>query len=443
MAQTEVQKARYATELWFREQGLPYFVQRRSRGRKLLSRSAPALLFFALAFLAWSVFAHSRTVLLLAQDNIDFEISDGEMLTLLSLPLAVVVLPLLAALISRRLLRNQPVWANLTAWLAIGMQIIVDPLVAIGSVGTDWWSEISQNVLAVVAVLALTWLGLGSFLGWSVRAAFRQLSAIWLLAAIALPLLMLVVIFAFYSQETWQMAASLERGQIFWLLIFLLALGLLFVVYSARKELRDLPATLTVQTRQELRDGTPLAHVVETGEGSWKELSRLERANVVWVMVLAQCFQVLIFGVLVFAFMMALAALSIPAPLAVQWSNQMNVPLEMFGLKVPIAQTPVRVSAFLAAIAALNFVVSVNSSKEYRDAFFDPLIKQTGQALAVHAAYQEHFLPDVLPDGGGRAAADSGRMPAEQQLGEQQLAEQLAEPNSKPGMSVPDDIVES
>ncbi|POC80811.1 hypothetical protein CRN61_03275, partial [Vibrio vulnificus] len=111
----------------------------------------------------------------------------------------------------------------------------------------------------VLLVLALGWLGLGSFLGWSVRAAFRQLSAIWLLAAVALPLLILVVIFAFYSQEMWQMTASLQRGQVFWLLMFLLGIGLLFVIYSARKELRDLPETLTPETRELLRGNTLLA----------------------------------------------------------------------------------------------------------------------------------------------------------------------------------------
>lgn len=389
MASTESQKARYVTEQWFREQGLPYFVDRKSRGRRLLARCAPVLLFFALAALAWAIYSHSTAIGFLSDET--SELSDTQALVLVSLPVAIIVLPLIVALIARRYFTRKFAAARTLALASIVLLILINPLIAIGSTETSWWSEIWQNVALVLLVLALGWLGLGSFLGWSVRAAFRQLSAIWLLAAVALPLLILVVIFAFYSQEMWQMTASLERGQVFWLLMFLLGIGLLFVIYSARKELRDLPETLTPETRELLRGNTPLAGMQESQRGSWKELSRTEQANVVWVMVLAQCLQVLIFGLLVFAFMMVLAKLSVPASLVDQWAGRPDVPLQMFGLNLPIGQTPVRVSAFLAAIGALNFVVSVNSSKDYRDAFFDPLIQQTGKALAVHAAYQAYF----------------------------------------------------
>ncbi|MDN5669892.1 MAG: hypothetical protein L0G87_16015 [Renibacterium salmoninarum] len=423
MVASDAQKTQYATEHWFREQGLPYFVQPRNRGRWLLARCAPMLLFLALSSFAWSLYAHSSAVQLISDEaDSEFDLGPGQAVLLLSMPIAVVLLPVVLAIVGRHFLARRRGWARLVSAGAIVMLLLINPLVAIGSRESSWEIEFSTNLITVLMVLGLAWLGIGSFLGWSVRAAVRQLSAIWLLAAIALPLLMLVVIFAFYSQETWQMTAGLQRGQIFWLLVFLLATGLLFVVYSARKELRDLPASLTEESRAELRGGTPLALVDEQAGGvgeRWQGLNRAERANVVWVLVLAQCFQVLIFGLLVFSFLMVLATLSVPEPLAVQWSGQAAAPLQMFGLNLPIGQAPVRVCAFLAAIAALNFVVSVNSSKAYRDAFFDPLIEQTSRALAVHAAYQSRFC---RPEPGPDAPQD---------------------PVRKPGLSAPDDIVDA
>lgn len=394
MSELESYRARYATEQWFRQQGLPYFVDRRNRGRRLLARSAPVLVFLAAAYLGVTVLFGFRDW---GFDKDSGETVTGNDLVVALFVLVLLVIPTVAASVVRRYLVRRPAWARLSSLAAIAMIVLICPLLGYSSVMV-LLEEIFAGMVVVFLILGLTWLGIGSFLGWSARAAFRQLSAIWLLAAIALPLLMLVVIFAFYSVETWQMASRLPRGQMFWLLSFLAAVGLLFIVHTARKELVGMPKLLTEETRQQLREDTPLAGLKDSMETGWTELNRLEQANITIVLVLAQCFQVLIFGGLVFLFMMTLCALSIPADLVQLWTGQPNPPLELFGNQVwALRQSQVRVSAFLAGIAALNFVVSVNSSQSYRDAFYDPLILQTGRALAVQVAYQSNFVAPELP----------------------------------------------
>ncbi|MCW1249061.1 hypothetical protein ODZ83_02450 [Acaricomes phytoseiuli] len=414
-------RARYVTEQWFRAQGLPYFVDRSNRGRRLLVRSAPVLVF--LAIFSASLILLLRIFTLEVQTLLDGELdaegvaAGGEDFLPLVISLVVLgflfvlllVIPGLAAVLARRYVRTRPAWARLVASVSIFLLVAVVPLLSIGVEGVNWYEDTLISIVLVLAVIALTWLGLGSFLGWSVRAAVKQLSAIWLLASIALPLLILVVIFAFYSVETWQMASRLARGQMFWLLAFLALVGTMFVVHSARKEAVTMPQELTEETRRKLREGTPLAGLKdsieaeeeaeqEPAENHWSDLSPLERANVVIVLVLAQGIQVLFFGALAFVFMMVLCTLSIPPDLAQSWSGKPNSPSQFFGINFnAFPEAEVRVSAFLAGIAALNFAVSVNSSQAYRDAFYDPLILQTSKALAVHLAYKAHFVaPELL-----------------------------------------------
>lgn len=402
MAASSPEKQRYETEEWFRLQGLPYFVKPRDRSKHLLARCAPALLFFALFGLGWAISSHFSIM----TDDAD-ELSDFKLALFFGILALITLGPLIIALVANRFLRHRTLLARSTAILSIVLLLIVNQLVMLGAAPADWWQGALENVLPLIAVLLLTWLGIGSLLGWSLRAAIRQLSAIWLLAAIALPLLILVVISVFYAQEFWQMAAALQRGQIFWLIVFLLGIGMLFVIYSTRKELRDMPETLTPDlSASELLGSSPQTPL---RQGSWQKLGGAERVNVVFIMVLAQCIQVLIFGMLVFAFIMALNALSIPPQLAVQWAGKPETNLQIFGFGLPVPEVPVRVAAFLSAIAALNFVVSINTSKDYRDAFFDPLILQTQQALSVQAGYQAGLAAELDATGQATGAAARGR----------------------------------
>lgn len=422
MAARSPEKQRYETEEWFRLQGLPYFVKPRDRSKHLLARCAPALLFFALFGLAWAIASHFSIM----REDAD-ELSDFEEMVFLGVLGLIVLVPLIVALIANRLLRGRTLWARSTAIVAIFVLLVVNQLVMLGASAADWWQGALENVVPLLLVLLLTWLGIGSLLGWSLRAAIRQLSAIWLLAAIALPLLILVVISVFYAQEFWQMAAALQRGQIFWLILFLLGIGMLFVIYSTRKELRDMPETLTPDPSDAEFAGLDRRSLQR--QGSWQKLGRPEQVNVVFIMVLAQCIQVLIFGTLVFAFIMALNALSIPPQLAVQWAGRPETNLQIFGFGLPVPEVPVRVAAFLSAIAALNFVVSINTSKDYRDAFFDPLILQTQKALAVQAGYQADLARESNEAEESPAAEPEQKSDGGPQTGAAQL-------------SGPDDIVE-
>ena len=116
MVASDAQKTQYATEHWFREQGLPYFVQPRNRGRRLLARCAPMLLFLALSSFAWSLYAHSSAIQLISDEaDSEFDLGPGQAVLLLSMPIAVVLLPVVLAIVGRRVLARHLGWARLVS----------------------------------------------------------------------------------------------------------------------------------------------------------------------------------------------------------------------------------------------------------------------------------------------------------------------------------------
>ena len=118
--------------------------------------------------------------------------------------------------------------------------------------------------------------------------------------------------------------------------------------------------------------------------------------NVVAVMVVSQAIQVVFFTAGLFAFFMALGIIAIPDDVTVLWSSQESCsvgeppcPGTWFGVHVPVPQTVVHVSLFVAVLSGLYFTVSTSVDPLYRERFFDPLIKDVAVSLAGRDAYLE------------------------------------------------------
>lgn len=111
-------------------------------------------------------------------------------------------------------------------------------------------------------------------------------------------------------------------------------------------------------------------------------------------MVVAQAIQVVLFTTGLFVFFVALGIVAVPDDVAVLWSAEESCPVgeppcagTWFGVHVPVAQTIVHVSLFVAVLSGLYFTVSTSVDPIYRERFFDPLISDVAVSLAGRDAY--------------------------------------------------------
>jgi hypothetical protein len=249
-------------------------------------------------------------------------------------------------------------------------------------------------VITLVAIW-LTYLGFGSIAGWAFRFAWVQLGALGTLMSRALPLLMLTVV-VYFTGELWQLAARMTRQRLWEVIGFLAAVALLFVVATIRDEVRALRDDRAGPSDpRELLAGTPLADQVDH-DPIRTPLSRAEQFNVVAVMVVSQAIQVVFFTAGLFAFFLALGIIAIPDDVAVLWSSEETCAVGQppcagtwFGVHIPIPQTVVHTSLFVAVLSGLYFTVSTSVDPLYRQRFFEPLIADVAVSLAGRDAYLE------------------------------------------------------
>ena len=111
-------------------------------------------------------------------------------------------------------------------------------------------------------------------------------------------------------------------------------------------------------------------------------------------MVVAQAIQVVLFTAGLFAFFLALGMIAIPDEVTVLWSSEPSCAVgeppcagTWFGINIPIPQTVVHTSLFVAVLSGLYFTVSTSVDPLYRQRFFDPLIADVAVSLAGRDAY--------------------------------------------------------
>ncbi len=188
-----------------------------------------------------------------------------------------------------------------------------------------------------------------------------QVGALGTLMSRALPLLMLTVV-VYFTGELWQLAARMTRQRLWQKVGFLAIVAIIFMVATIRDEVRALrDDRAEQQDPAQLLSGTPL----EPDAG-------------------------------LFAFFLALGIIAIPDDVTVLWSTEESCPIgeppcagTWFGVHIPIPQTVVHTSLFVALLSGLYFTVSTSIDPLYRQRFFDPLVSDVAVSLAGRDAYLE------------------------------------------------------
>ena len=369
---------------WFLHRGLPLVLTRRVRSRALIERSAPMVSGVGAVI--------SLTLLLgeLTSGDPDF----GYVIRLGVLTLLLTAAPFVLHLLHQTGTAIGEAGRRSAALLVMALFVFGLPFAASGFSG---FAAAEAFGFAIVAVLAiwLTYVGFGSIALWAFRFAWVQFGALGTLMSRALPLLMIRVV-VYFTGELWQLAARMTRQRLWQTIGFLAVVAIVFVITTIRDEVRALREDRAEQTDAAgLLAGTPLE--TEAGHQPVRTpLSLAEQVNVVAVMVVSQTIQVVFFTAGLFVFFLALGIVAVPDDVAVLWSSEETCtvgeppcPGTWFGIHIPVPQTVVHVSLFVAVLSGLYFTVSTSVDPLYRERFFNPLIDDVAVSLAGRDAYLE------------------------------------------------------
>jgi hypothetical protein len=369
---------------WFLHRGLPLVLTRRVRSRALIERSAP---------MVSGIGAVISTTMLLA----DLTAGDpdyGYVIRLGVLTLLLIAAPFALYLLHRSGTTRGEAGRRSAALLVMALFVFGLPFADSGFSGIAAAEAMGFALIALLAIW-LTYVGFGSIALWAFRFAWVQFGALGTLMSRALPLLMLTVV-VFFTGELWQLSARTSRERLWQTVGFLSIVAVVFMVSTIRDEVLALREDRAEEKDpSQLLANTPLA----TDDGHQPERTPLsvgEQVNVVAVMVVSQAIQVALFTTGLFAFFLVLGIIAIPDDVTVLWAAEESCPVgeppcagTWFGIHIPIPQTVVHTSLFVAVLSGLYFTVSTSVDPLYRQRFFDPLIADVAVSLAGRDAYLE------------------------------------------------------
>ena len=374
-------------EQWFRRRGLPAVV--RGLEENLTVRIVPAVVWLALAELLYKV------VTIIDGDAAFSERIQNDLFLLLYIVALVgtVVIPAIAAWLAAG-------WAHdrvLDDRGFVPAVVLVVSYVVLGTVAdqvledSELWAALPAYLFEVGVLYGLTAVGVGSILGWALRAALRQLRSVGTMTSRAMPLLLLVTTFGFFTAEIWQSAGQISRGQMALILAFFAVLSGLFLCSVFAAEVRALRTGLASADHFSALPDDPFAELRAGVDEQSQPLTPLERANVVLILLLTMMLQALVFAMVVFAAFVVLGKLAIPDAAIKSWVSHDPTPGELLGVQVPLSNELVQVCLFVAAFSTLYFIATIVTDSAHRRTFFDPVVDHLEVSLAGRAVYLARF----------------------------------------------------
>ncbi|GAA0908653.1 hypothetical protein [Virgisporangium aurantiacum] len=251
------------------------------------------------------------------------------------------------------------------------------------------WAVVGFGVIFGVlfeAARLTTLYGILPLLARSVRNAWQDLRNTLRLQSRALPMLLFVTLFFFFTGELWQAMNRLT----WWRLVLVLALFAGVTVLAAAGRLREeigrvendlQPPKLTEACR-----GTPLEEVSvdDLAPIEPPPLADRQIGSLLVMLASRQLVQAIVVGLWLFAFFVVLGLLVVDGATAEQWIGEPPRPLAMFP-NVPVALP--RNAVLLAGFGSMYFAVTSMFDTENRRRFFTPILDEVERTLAVRAVY--------------------------------------------------------
>lgn len=370
-------------ERWFVRRGTPTMIEDYRFTQHVLPRMLPVLAVVTLASLAWLVpiktVGSARWILLgvilVATAGVWLAISASIWrLRRVSRTVTVVVLAVYVAM---------PVAVPL-------MQLAVDGAVTPpGGRTVGLLGFVLFFAVAFVATLVATAYGLGTLLRRAIQHTIYDLRNSMRLLGRALPAILFVTLFLFFTGELWQAMNRLD----WWRLALIVGLFATVAVLAAAARLRDeigrveqdlSTDLLTAACRRTPLAAAPIGELTADGPLQPTPLNGHQARNLLLVLATRQLVQAAVVGLALFAFFMILGLIVVTPDIAEQW---IGAPPEYANPLpgVPIAM--LRMAAFFAAFGCMYFAITSMSDADHRKQFFAPIIDDIERTLAVRAVY--------------------------------------------------------
>ncbi|MEV6715817.1 hypothetical protein AB0M48_27690 [Lentzea sp. NPDC051208] len=371
------------TEQWFVRQGAPTMIEGYGFRSHVLPRMLPALTFVAVGSLAWLVLLKSTGL---------------SKWVLLGVIVAVMVSAwILLSLFTRRLPSFSPRTTVVVLVAYAAMPVIV-PLLQLAindkvttpgadDTETEWWVTALWFVVffgvAFVATMLATTYGLGALLKAAIRHVIADLSNSVHLIGRALPPMLFVTLFLFFTGELWQAMNQLRWPRVSLVVLLFASITVLAAAARLRDEIGRVEQDLRPEVLKTACKGTPLSEVEIAEPLPPKRLNGRQTRNLLVMLAIRQLVQAAVIGLALFAFFVVLGLIVVTPAIAEQWIGSPVAKSMIPG--VPSAM--LRNATLFAAFGSMYFSVISMSDAEHRRQFFAPVIEKVERTLEVRAVY--------------------------------------------------------
>jgi hypothetical protein len=366
-----------ATERWFMQRGIPLFIEDYRATEDVYTRMAPFLVLVGMLEVAGA-------------GDLDWTWWQNLLAVAAGLALVLAIWAFVSRAGGRKILRLPA--AVGTRELAV---FVVVPAVLPLVFGQQVVSAIVTffvNIGIVVVGSFVVGYGLVPMTRWALGQTFRQLGNVLDLFARALPLLLLFGVALFINAEVWQVGSSLNTLS-FWVVVaFLVAIGLAFQLSRLPRELKRVRDQLGGDAAVEACVDSPVrdAAVELHDEVHPQPMSRKQEWNVLLVLLFSQGVQIILISASVFVFFVIFGMMVVRPDVGQTWIGiEPDVLWEWtwFDQQVAITVELLRVSGFLATLSGFYFTVYVITDSTYREEFFDDIVRDVRESLAVRNVY--------------------------------------------------------
>lgn len=369
-----------AVERWFRSRGVPHFIDDYSASRDVFTRAlAPLTLILVLELLgalnfAWAWWANVG-----------------------------VAAASLAALVGVwavvNIVRKRPAFGRPDSVgppeLAFFVLLVPALDLVAGGQRLTALNTLVGNLLLLGLIYLATSYALLPITRWAAGRLWRQLADVLGLLVRALPLLLLFVTFLFWTTEVWQVAASLDGPFLALTMVLFVVVGIVFVVARIPREVGALARFESWADVGSLVDGTPAAMLPApvpqaSGMVDTRPLGRRQWGNIGLVVLFTEGLQIVFVSVMIGVFLVGFGLLTVTPATAATWvGGEVHVlaQRELWGREVALTAELLQVAGFLTAFSGFYFTVYVLTDATYRKEFFDEVLVELRQSLAVRARY--------------------------------------------------------
>ncbi len=366
-------------ERWFLANGLPAVLRPGALVRSVWARSAPAL-----AAYAWVTFSSVLVVAVTGKHTIDIggTPTRTEWFVLAVLLLVLPVAALVGWAVSRLPTARTAGTASTVAVLVTVASGFYGGMTARDSV------NLVIEFLVIAGVLVCTATGIGSILSFAAQVTVLNLASVGSLFVRALPVVLLTVL-VFFNTYVWVMASTLSRARLWLVLIFLFAVAAVFLVSSTLERVRPILRPDAKEPEDDRRlAGTPFATMADRPRRV--RLSKPERFNVVFVLVLSQIVQIMTVAIVTALIFFVLGLIVLSPELLAAWTRNGSPDGRLLGMTFPVPQALIQTTMFLAALTFMYMSARAVSDAEQRSRFFDPLLDDLRLTLVARDRYRTH-----------------------------------------------------